>query len=222
MKRGRLPLRLLIAGGMVAGACTDAPSVPVARETIGAPLATSRIAVPARLPCSAKGAGSPFRFETPRFNLTSSADSLVVDSTAAYEAWDPSEEPAAEFSEYYDPFSGDRCWDVYMQCIVACKKLPKKVDRAICYVACMDWYSGCVAEKYLPPSLQPCGTVTRISYDPESPDCDPYGDPSEGTSGDGGASGGDNCHDEYIVVEISYDDGVTWHKWWEGWASVCG
>lgn len=218
MRRGPLSLWLLIAAGVVAGGCNDAPSGPGGRELNRAPLAASRITVPARPGCSRrKATGLLFGIGTPRFDYVTSADSLVVDTTAAYDPWDPGEVPAAEYSEYYDYFSGGPCWDVYMRCIDACKTLPKKVDRAICYAACMDWYSGCVAEKYLPPSLRPCGTVTRISYDPESPDCDPY----DGTSG-GATSGGDNCHDEYVVIEISYDDGATWHKWWEGWATVCG
>jgi len=43
------------------------------------------------------------------------------------------------------------------------------------------------------------------------------------TGGSGGGSGGeeDNCTTEYVVVEVSYDDGVTWQTVWEGYATVC-
>jgi hypothetical protein len=218
MRRGRWWLLLVIA--TVVGSCTDAPSGPASRDAARAPLAAPWITVPARPGCSAKkGAGSLFGRGKPRFGYSTSADSLKVDSTA-YEPWDPSEVPAVEYSSYYDLFSDEPCYDVYERCVAACTKLPKKVDRAICYIACMDWYSGCLAEKYLPPSLRPCGPVTTISYDPEPSECDPDG--SFGSTGGGGTSGGANCHDEYTVIEISYDDGVTWHKWWEGWATVCG
>jgi hypothetical protein len=32
---------------------------------------------------------------------------------------------------------------------------------------------------------------------------------------------GGNCRTEYVVVEISYDNGATWSVYWEGYATVC-
>jgi hypothetical protein len=52
-----------------------------------------------------------------------------------------------------------------------------------------------------------------------------------GSSGGGGSSagegdtwpgaGGTTCHYEYLVVEVSYDDGETWSVLWEGTTAVC-
>lgn len=40
-------------------------------------------------------------------------------------------------------------------------------------------------------------------------------------SGGGGGGGGSGCTWEYGVIEISYDGGVTWEVWWQGWYTVC-
>jgi hypothetical protein len=53
-------------------------------------------------------------------------------------------------------------------------------------------------------------------YDPyDGPDCAGSG------SGGGGQGAGGACHQEYVVVEISYDNGATWSVYWEGYATVC-
>lgn len=61
------------------------------------------------------------------------------------------------------------------------------------------------------------------SYDPygsSDPGGGPCGEP--GTAGStGGDAGGFNCHTEYIYIEISYDGGITWEGWWEGYATIC-
>lgn len=59
--------------------------------------------------------------------------------------------------------------------------------------------------------------IASESYDPY----DPYGDPCAEGGGESDAEG-DNCPSEFIVIEVSYDDGVTWQTWWEGYATVCG
>lgn len=58
-------------------------------------------------------------------------------------------------------------------------------------------------------------------YDPAGPDTCKDSGPGGGSSGDDGEVGGSNCKTEYIVIEISYDDGETWSVWWEGYAKVC-
>jgi hypothetical protein len=58
-------------------------------------------------------------------------------------------------------------------------------------------------------------------YDPYGTfDSDGGGSCGTGTSGDSGG-GGFVCHTEYVYIEISYDGGVTWDGWWEGYATVC-
>jgi copper homeostasis protein CutC len=37
----------------------------------------------------------------------------------------------------------------------------------------------------------------------------------------GQGSGGTTCHYEYMVIEVSYDDGKTWSVLWEGTTAVC-
>ncbi len=71
------------------------------------------------------------------------------------------------------------------------------------------------------------GIATRIScegeelFDPEQP-CDdqPYSPPTGGGSSGGGSSSG--CYQDWIIVEINYNDGTGWHELWSGWATVCG
>lgn len=55
-----------------------------------------------------------------------------------------------------------------------------------------------------------------------APETDPWGNPSCGSTdaGDGG-DGGKTCTTEWIVVEISYDEGLTWEPYWQGYAQVC-
>jgi uncharacterized membrane protein YgcG len=61
-----------------------------------------------------------------------------------------------------------------------------------------------------------------LSMDPGYP-CDPGGDGGGGGDpGDGGGgSGGSGCTREYGVIEISYDGGLTWEVWWQGWYTLC-
>jgi hypothetical protein len=43
-----------------------------------------------------------------------------------------------------------------------------------------------------------------------------------GSSGGGGSGAGSmSCRWEYMIIEISYDGGKTWHVWWEGWGQTC-
>jgi hypothetical protein len=60
-------------------------------------------------------------------------------------------------------------------------------------------------------------------YDPYDPDQVSTADDCSSGSGDTGSgeNGGWNCWYEYMVIEISYDGGKTWHLWWEGWGRVC-
>lgn len=81
-------------------------------------------------------------------------------------------------------------------------------------------------------TIRPCTSESEFlasnPYDPYDPadDCsddtptypEPGGGGEDPTAGEGG--GGD-CRQEYIVIEISYDNGKTWHVYWEGNATVC-
>jgi hypothetical protein len=66
-------------------------------------------------------------------------------------------------------------------------------------------------------------------YSGSGPDAtyDPYNqfEGSDGCESEGSSSGGGGntatCWNEYIYVEISYDDGATWEIIWAGWAQVC-
>jgi hypothetical protein len=81
-----------------------------------------------------------------------------------------------------------------------------------------------------PTEIIPCtngGTRSLVaeSYDPYNPD---YGGSGGDCSGEGGGSGDDGngsgddvCVTEYVYVEVSYDEGKTWHVIWEGYANVC-
>ncbi|MEW5929861.1 MAG: hypothetical protein AB1941_20605 [Gemmatimonadota bacterium] len=69
-----------------------------------------------------------------------------------------------------------------------------------------------------------CGGDLTFVYEPVYDPYDPYGpeDGCDGSSGggDGGAGGGgDNCHVEYIYIEVF--NGSSWDVWWEGNATVC-
>lgn len=64
--------------------------------------------------------------------------------------------------------------------------------------------------------------IASEAYDPFDPDqalpADCGGGSEEGASGTGD---GMNCWQEYIVIEISYDGGLTWQEFWAGWGTVC-
>ena len=80
-------------------------------------------------------------------------------------------------------------------------------------------------------TIRPCQSGSEFAtYDPYDPfdECNsdtPTITPGTGGGGGGGGgdsgSGGSNCHTEYVVIEISYDDGATWETYWEGNANVC-
>jgi hypothetical protein len=70
-----------------------------------------------------------------------------------------------------------------------------------------------------------CGDFDQLSYQS-------YGspspiDPESYIGGGSGGGGGDDeesdadCPTEYVIIEVSYDNGVTWQVWWEGEISVC-
>lgn len=64
------------------------------------------------------------------------------------------------------------------------------------------------------------GGGPNATYSPYSQFGD--GDGCEDQSSSGGGGGNTTtCHDEYVYVEISYDDGATWVVIWEGYAQVC-
>jgi hypothetical protein len=84
----------------------------------------------------------------------------------------------------------------------------------------INFYGGTVSN---------CSGSTQLQDDPGGP-YDPYSewgdtcsdDPTLSGSGGEGGGGGADCHEEWVVIEISYDDGGTWETWWEGYATVCG
>jgi hypothetical protein len=73
--------------------------------------------------------------------------------------------------------------------------------------------------------------IVAEPYDPYNPDygggsgedCSDGGGASGGggTGGGGSGSGGSSCVREYVYIEVSYDEGKTWHVIWEGYADVC-
>jgi hypothetical protein len=127
-----------------------------------------------------------------------------------------SDEP--EGDEYAN--SGDHCYDEYLKIIAACRKLPKKVDRAICYAAAMDWYVNC---KFPMPSCKKSVTTLHAvpivgegsSRSDDESTCDT--DPGSGGSGGTGGGTGEDC--QWEDWEISYDGGMTWEYWGTYW--VC-
>jgi len=60
---------------------------------------------------------------------------------------------------------------------------------------------------------------SQIIYDPDQQE------PCPGGGGGGGGGGddpsGSSCTSEFIVIEVSYDNGATWSTWWQGYANVC-
>ena len=83
-------------------------------------------------------------------------------------------------------------------------------------------------------TIRPCSRGLELAplnpYDPYDPngsteDCGDdtplYPEPGTGGGGEPGGGGGSSCHTEYIVIEISLDDGATWSTYWEGYATVC-
>ena len=70
------------------------------------------------------------------------------------------------------------------------------------------------------------GCETQLIYDPDQP-CPGGGGGGGGEptvtpgGGGGGGGGGTTCHQEWVIIEVSYDGGATWSTWWEGYANVC-
>jgi hypothetical protein len=60
-------------------------------------------------------------------------------------------------------------------------------------------------------------------YDPYAPEEDFWCTPDDGGGGgsEGDSGEGGSCRTEMVAIEISYDDGATWHLLWEGPATVC-
>lgn len=63
------------------------------------------------------------------------------------------------------------------------------------------------------------GSAAYDPYDPEqtlASDCS-----GESAGASGGENEGMTCWQEYMVIEISYDGGITWQEFWSGWGTVC-
>ncbi|GLC26866.1 hypothetical protein [Roseisolibacter agri] len=67
--------------------------------------------------------------------------------------------------------------------------------------------------------------IMAVQYDMMGCWDQPPQEPGTGTPGTGGGGGGGGttptCHEEYVIVEVSDDGGMTWYIYWEGWAEVC-
>jgi hypothetical protein len=55
---------------------------------------------------------------------------------------------------------------------------------------------------------------TRLIYDE-------YSDTPDDNSGCGSSDNDDGCSYQYIYIDVSYDNGVTWREVWEGYAWLC-
>jgi hypothetical protein len=62
--------------------------------------------------------------------------------------------------------------------------------------------------------------VTLVADDPYDPDYSPYSS-SGNCNGSSGTGGSLVCHQEWIVIEMSIDGGITWEPYWSGYATVC-
>lgn len=70
--------------------------------------------------------------------------------------------------------------------------------------------------------------IMAVQYDMMGCWDQPPEEPGTGTPGTGGnpgtgggGGGGLTCHEEYVIVEESYDGGRTWYVVWEGYAEIC-
>ena len=225
-------LRVLALGGVLlslaAAACSDITTGPPARPPTHAP-AASAITVPANSSCKLDLARAVRRSFWPESRLDPSdaltmaleqMDSIEATTTSEVDPFLNEEEPFTEdelpappLNEgYYDPVTGDPCWDMYMGCIESCKKWKTKTQRQMCYALCMTYYADCRAEQYLPPSLRGCWDVRSVSYSP-------YGDYCSGSGGSWGDGTSGGCAQVYVRIEVN--NGAGWETWWEGWATVC-
>lgn len=76
----------------------------------------------------------------------------------------------------------------------------------------------CGDEEELPLEMAPPSTSEAVSMTT----CGGGGSGTESGSGSESGSGtGTNCSVQYGVIEISYDGGITWEVWWEGYYTVC-
>ena len=66
------------------------------------------------------------------------------------------------------------------------------------------------------------GSLQPIAYEPGYDPYESSGGCTGGGSGTSGGGGGSGCHSEYAIVEVSYDGGATWQKFYEGYVTVCG
>lgn len=81
-------------------------------------------------------------------------------------------------------------------------------------------------------TIRPCTSESEFAstdpYDPYDPaddctdDTPTYPQPGRGGGGDPtDGETGSSCRQEYVVIEISYDNGDTWFVYWEGNATIC-
>ena len=73
---------------------------------------------------------------------------------------------------------------------------------------------------YGPAFANDAGTVHNGGHIVPPPENEPC--PPSGGAGGGGGGGGPECTQEYIILEINYNDGTGWHTLYEGYVTVCG
>jgi hypothetical protein len=65
-------------------------------------------------------------------------------------------------------------------------------------------------------------SIDSEEYNPYDPDQQILVDCEDGDfGGNPGSVGNMTCWQEHMVIEISYDGGVSWNEFWSGWATVC-
>lgn len=214
VRRAVLLSGLSICAALVTSACYDNPIVGPPSDRAVAHTAfhgdTCRVAISL--------------FSAPRERTSD----LYLDDTGDFEP--------IEADEPLDMAGGDYCTDEYNRLIAKCRTLRKKVDRAICYAAAMDWYVNC---KYpwdkcgeqdaniVPGDLARLSTTSStrtgsrdLLTHPLSDVVDPIGPCDLGNGTPAGAGGGtDYPGCSYEMWEISYDGGLTWEFF--GWVWVC-
>jgi hypothetical protein len=219
---------IVVILSLVAAACSDTltspPAVPQAPSA-----ESSAVVVPAKSICTVDLARMVQGSFWPGSNLNpavaAAAATKQVDSTSIgvnsidpmenigdpYEPITEDELPAPPLNEgYYDPVTGDPCWDMYTGCISTCAKWRTRTQRQMCYALCMTYYADCIADQFLPPSWRGCGEIRTVGFNPYADDC------SGGGSWGSGAGG---CIQTYLRIEVN--NGAGWETWWEGWALLC-
>jgi hypothetical protein len=224
------PLRILfvVILGLTPAACSDTSTGPSAVQE-GQVAGASLVTVPAKSTCTLDLAkmvqrsfwpGSDLSPDVAATAATEQVNSMYMGVNSIdpmeniddpYEPITEDEFPAPPINEgFYDPVTGDPCWDMYMGCISTCAKWRTKPQRQMCYALCMTYYADCIADQFLPPSWRGCGEIRTIGFNPYADDC---------SGGGSWGSGGGSCVQTYIRIEV--DNGAGWEKWWEGWALLC-